>query len=288
MTSDDETRKAVQAASVAELAWLGPAGQPGARPVTPLWLDTAPAVAYTYAEHELARTLAAASRVCLVLSDTRMAGSHWRPLALSGRFRLVEDRSGELFVDRLLAQELRKYPPSRTYADSPLLRREHWWFLPRLILVLEVMDATPVAARADGTGHVLAVAPRQANHTGLMVDTVRVGDDDPEAADGAEVAGHGLVHTSTPAEQGRPGILRIVSLAGNALPDGPATLLGHDFSVPDLERWTPWLTRGAMIHDALHVEEWPHRTSLEASPGVWRRFQRHRRLERACRTGLTD
>jgi hypothetical protein len=64
-------------------------------------------------------------------------------------------------------------------------------------------------------------------------------------------------------------------------------LLGHDFAVPDLERWTPWTTRGWSAADGLFtVEQRPARTSLEPPLGVWQRLRRQRELERACRRAL--
>jgi hypothetical protein len=255
---DISTRLAIQATAVGELAWLDPTGWPDAHPVTPLLLGDEPAVAYPYADLALARRVAAAPAVALVLSDDRMTGQGWRPAAVTGRPRLVEDRDGALFTDRLLEQELRKYPPARTLIDSVLLRREHWWYVPRLVVVLADATATPVGVRTGGAGGLLAVATEGE----LYVDTVSC------------------------AEEG-PGRLRVTSLAGREPAHGPAVLLGHDFSVPDLERWTPWTTRG--WSDAggwFTVEERPDRTGLAPPLGLWQRLRRQRELERACRRVL--
>lgn len=258
MGVDGETRRAIQTATVGELAWLDGAGRPDACPVTPLLLADQPAVAYPYAQAALARRLAAAPVAALVVSDDRLTARGWRPVAVTGRPRLVEDERGELFTEQLLGQELRKYPPARALIDSPLLRREHWWYLPRLIVVLEAGSAAPVGARPGGTGEVLAVA---GDGERLYVDTV-------------ERAGDGYGNT------------RVVSLAGRPPVTGPAVLLGHDFSAPDLERWTPWTTRGRLAGGALTVAEPPARTGLEPPLGLWRRLARHRGLERACRRAL--
>lgn len=259
---DTDLERAVRAAGVAELCWTGedPGAPPGAAPVTPLLLGGEPAVAFPYAEATRARQVAAAATVALVISDDRMTGQGWRPLVVTGRPRLIPDRDGELFCDRLLDQELRKYPPARALIDSPLLRREHWWFLPRLIVAIEVSSQQPVGVRGGGRGEVLAVVPALAE---LAVDTV------------------------TPQERAADHV-RVSSLAGGWPPAGPAVLLGHDFSVPDLERWTPWVTSGWWREGVVTVVQQPERTELEPTPGLWRRWQRQRRLERGCRRGLAQ
>jgi hypothetical protein len=264
-----EVRQAIRAAAVAELAWLDPTGRPQARPVTPLLLDDRPAVAYPYASADLARRVAAAPAVALVVSDDRLTGRGWRPVAVTGRPWLIEDRDGALFRDRLLEQELRKYPPARALADSPLLCREHWWYLPRLVVVVEDGVPATVGVRPDGAGEVLAVAT---SATRLVVETVRAAEDPPSGLRLTGLAG---------ADQAGAGPTT-ADLAG------PAVLLGHDFSVPDLERWTPWTTHGWLSGGALAVEQRPDRTTLEPPLGLWRRLARQRELSRACRRALSQ
>ncbi|MPZ63363.1 MAG: pyridoxamine 5'-phosphate oxidase family protein [Propionibacteriales bacterium] len=256
MVLGTDIRHSVGAASVAELAWLGPDGRPDGIPVTPLLLGNQPAVAFTYAYAAPARQIGSVPAIALVLSDPRMTGTGWRPGVLLGRPRLIEDRDGQLYKNELLAQELRKYPPSRTLADSLLLRRENWWYLPRLIVTIDVASIEPIAPREGDADRVLAV-----HAGGLELDTV-------------QAAGAG------------PDRLRLTSLAARHLPDGQAALLGHDFSVPDLERWTPWLWRGDLAGGVLSVSESPERTTLEPVPKLRQRFRRHRKLERACRAAL--
>lgn len=258
MDVDEDIHRAVRAATVGELAWLDGTGRPHAHPVTPLLLGDRPAVAFPYARAALARRVAAAPIAALVVSDDRLTGRDWRPVAVTGRPHLIEDRDGNLFADELLSQELRKYPPARALIDSPLLRREHWWYVPRLIVVVDVAATTAVGARAGGAGEVLAVA---AGDQRLYVDTVgRVGDGD--------------------------GAVRLASLTGRPPATGPAVLLGHDFSAPDLERWTPWSTRGRLTDGMLTVEEAPARTGLAPPLGLWHRLTRQRRLARECRDAL--
>ncbi|WFE45916.1 pyridoxamine 5'-phosphate oxidase family protein [Verrucosispora sp. WMMD1129] len=254
-----DVRRAIQAATVGELAWLDRAGLPQARPVTPLLLDDRPAVAFPYAEVSFARRLAAAPVAALVVSDDRLTGRGWRPVAATGRPRLTEDRDGTLFAEQLLNQELRKYPPARALIDSPLLRREHWWYLPRLIVVLDVVTTIEVGARVGGVGEVLAVARDDQQ---LYVDSV-----------------------TRPDREGSRAV-RVESLAGRVPANGPAVLLGHDFAAPDLERWTPWTTRGELTDGLLTVTAAPTRTAAAPPLGLWRRLTRQRRLARACQDAL--
>lgn len=251
-----DVRSALRAATVSELAWLGGDGRPDALPATPLLLEDAPAVAYAYAYRALALRIAASHRVALVVSDPRMTASGWEPVAVVGSPRLIEDPDGVFVAEKILQQELRKFPPSRALADSMMLRTENWWYVPRLIIALENVTAVSVAARTTAD-QVLAVA----GEDGLFVDTVA-----------ADEAG---------ADE-----LRLRSLSERSSPSGPAVLLGHDFSEPDLERWTPWVTRGRLADGVLRVEEHPERTSLEPVPKLRERYRQHRELKRACISGL--
>lgn len=247
-------RAAVHAAGVAELLWPLPGGPPGAAGVVPLLLDDRPAVALPWAHEATARAVGAAGEVVLALSDPRVTGSAWWPLAIRGRPRLIEDRDGTLFGDRLLDQELRKHPPSRALADSVMLRREHWWYLPRLVVVLEPGRIEPLAPRESATDVVLGV-----DDGGLQVATVRVEDW------GAD-----------------PLVLR-------GAPDtaqGPAVLVGQEISVPDVERWTVHTTTGHHAGGRLSGVRSSGPRSLEPVPGLLARIRRQRALERACVSAL--
>lgn len=245
---------AIHAAGVAELLWRNANGAPRGIGVVPLLLGDRPAVALPWAHIEAARSAAASDTAALVLSDPRLTGSAWQPLVLTGRLTLVEDGDGELFTDRLLDQELRKHPPSRALADSPMLRREHWWYLPRLILVLEPFDVGPGERRDGPADAVLAV-----DDAGLHVRTVRV--DDWES-DPLTVRG------------------------GPATVEGPAVLVAQEISVPDIEQWTVHTTTGRYAAGRLAVSERPATRALEPRPGVLARVRRQRALERACVSAL--
>jgi hypothetical protein len=259
VTVDVSTGQALHAALVGELAWLDPAGRPQLRPVTPLLQDDRPSIALPYSEATLAREVAASPVVAFILSDRRMSSRAWHSVAVWGQPRLTEDREGALFTEHLLTQEMRKFPPARTLIDSPLLRREHWWYVPRLIVDIDVSGSAPVGERPEGAGEVLAVAGGSEQ---LYVDTVSCLDE-----------GHDQI--------------LVDSLADRSPVSGPAVLLGHDFS-PDLETWTPWTTRGWLTDRVLAVQERPERTGLAPPPRLWDRLRRQHRLERACRRGLGD
>lgn len=265
---DTATRSALSAASIGELAWVDADGCPHVEGAIPMLLDGAPAIAFTYAEHDLAVDVAAADRLVVAVTEPRSTGSTFRPLVCAGRPRLVPDPTGDLFVDDLLTQELRRYPPSRLLVDSPMLRREHWWYLPRMIVVIEVDDVRDIPARGplddDGTGdHVLAVA----NPGGVEVGVVAVGGLSP-ASDRLDVA---LVDDRIP-------------------PSGPAALFAQDASFPDLERWSEWTIPGAWDADGARftAAAIPSSTGLEPVPSLLRRWRRQRDLERRCRKGLAN
>lgn len=242
----------LQSAGLAELVWTADDdAPPHAIGVVPLLLGDAPAVALPWAYEQQARAAAAGSSVALVLSEPRLAGPAWRPVAAVGRARLVEDGDGSLFTERLLDQELRKHPPARALVGSPILRREHWWYLPRLVLLLEPAHTAPVAARQGPLDAVLAV-----DDGGLQISTVRVSgwDDEPISLSGPDA------HSAR----------------------GPAVLVGQEVSVPDAERWTVHVTRGRYGEGRLTDVQAPPTRELEPVPGLRARVRRQRELERAC------
>ena len=243
----------IRPAGVAELLWRDPGAPPRATGVVPLVLDGRPAVALPWARVDDAREVAASPDAALVLSEPRLAGPSWRPMVLSGRCTLIEDGEAEVFPDRLLAQEVRKYPPSRALVDSPLLRRENWWYLPRLVLVMDVVSAEPGTARSGPDDAVLAV-----DDDGLLVRTVRVAD---WAADPLRLAG------------------------APATVSGPAVLVGQEISA-DAERWTVHRTIGRYA-DGVLTDVVPAATrELERTPGLLTRVRRQRALEKACVSAL--
>lgn len=263
------TVAALHAAGVCELAWLQPGARPDIAAATPLVLDGRPAFAFPYAYAELGRAVGAAEQVAVVLSDPRSAGSEssWRPIAVLGRPRLTEDRDGDVFIERLLDQELRKFPPSRTLADSPILRREHWWYVPRLIVTVEpdaVVDVHPrVGGAADG---VLAVAMAGNNtaQTRLALASVDV---ERRAGPTVRLRGHGFTSGFSPGTS-----------------TARAALLCHDFSA-DIERWASWTAHGTLTATnelTFGVEHEVGDVRLPPPLGLLARLRRQRDLARAC------
>jgi hypothetical protein len=244
---------AINPSGVAELVWRVPGSAPGSLGVVPLLLDDCPAIALPWARVDDARAVAGSPGAALVLSEPRLAGPSWRPVVLTGRFSLVEDGEAEVFPDRLLAQEVRKHPPSRALVDSPLLRRENWWYLRRLILVMDVDSAEPGTARSGPDDAVLAV-----DDGGLLVRTVRV---DDWAADPLPLTG------------------------GPTTVSGPAVLVGQEIS-SDAERWTVHRTSGSYAGGRLTDVVRPPSRELERMPGVLTRMRRQRALEKACVSAL--
>lgn len=247
-------RAAVRASGLAELCWLAADGRPRACVVVPLWHEGAVWLARTYAEREDALDVALAGRAALALGGTGHAGAGLVPQLLQVDVTLVEDGDGRLFGEHLLVQQLAKHPPSRALADSVVLRREHWWFVPRLLLRLDV------AARSD-------LPPREARSSALLVT----------AADG-----------------GRPGVRVVpLGAPAGPLPcdgDGAALLLAHDAS-DDLERTVelrvPGRCRGgAFVPDEPHEAGTPVLPPLPGPLGLAARWRRQRGLRRACEAGL--
>ena len=152
----------VEAAAMAELVIPEGSGAllaeaPRIEPVVPLLLDGGPALALTYDRRDKAREIERAKSLTLALAEPRMARIGWSPLAVGVRASVEPDPEGEIFVEQLLEQELRKHPPSMHLANSFLLQRENWWYLPRLILRLEpVHEPTPLQRRTDSSHGLLA------------------------------------------------------------------------------------------------------------------------------------
>lgn len=262
---------ALRAASIGEVAWVDPAAPAGdsglrVRGVLPLVGEAGPVLALPFAAADAARSLAAAGGALLATREARSTSSAYRPLTLRCRTRLVEDREGDRFVDELLDQELRRYPPARVLADSAILRREHWWWLPRLLVELDVVSEEPPLPRADDRDHL------------LVVD-----DGTPDPARRLTPAAARL--TALPEAPSTE--LPPVEVTGTPAP-GPAVLHGQDASFPDLERWGRWSWRGRWDGTELDVAEAPERVGLPPAPGVVARWRRQRTLMQACRAGLRE
>ncbi|MGH3664503.1 MAG: pyridoxamine 5'-phosphate oxidase family protein, partial [Egibacteraceae bacterium] len=148
-------------------------------------------------------------------------------------------------------QELWKYPPSRLLADSRLLRREHWWYLPRLLAVFEPGDSHPVALQPDDGGVLAWQAEDRLRAVPVSVD--------------------------------RPGN-PVVAVRGDGLPEraDQALVACHDFAVPDRERATTLTLAGRLDGSRLHVTDRDGSARLPAPPGLLSRIRRQRDLRRRC------
>jgi hypothetical protein len=219
-----------------------------------------PVVAFTYADELLAREVAAADEVTLSLTDDRSTAHLFEPVVIRGRPRLLEDPTGIVFVDELLEQELVRFPPSRVLADSLMLRRENWWYLPRLIVEIDVTALEPVALRTELRDHLLAVGDRG-----------RI-----------EVCPAGFAGNDA-------GAAFLLDVDGPTAPAaGPAVVFGQDASFPDLERWSQWAWRGDWDGAWFTVREAPESFGLQPAPSLWQRWRQQRDLARRCREAIPE
>ncbi len=247
-------------AAVAAFAYAGADGTPHLMPVTPLLLDGDPAFTLPYARLELAREIFASSQAALLYADSRLAYVGWSPLAATVKAEVIPDPEGELFCEKLLHQELRKFPPDRQLIDSPLLRRENWWYVPRLIVrLVEPGEPRPVARRETQDHGVLAYV----SDKGLTAESVRVADW------GAERISVGLSGVNE-----------------RSVERSPATLLYYDFEVPDMDPRTSFLAAGRLENGRLSVAHRSGSRTLGKRPGLIARWRAQRDLERRCKAGL--
>jgi hypothetical protein len=238
-------------AQLAELAWLGADGAPELTVVVPLLDGGRPAAALTYDRLAEAERIGSARSAALAVSSPALARGS-APVVARARIEVTTDPRGQVFNDRLLTQELAKYPPSRRRADSLLLRREHWWYLPRALL--RAVRLEPSERQPDHDGLAAVATP-----DGLVVRTV--------AIDG-------------PFETPR---------LASPLPDGRVAILRHGADdVPHLD--LTWRQRwwGTVVGGELRVEGYAGRGPGARPAGVWRRWRDEVAFERACRAGLRE
>lgn len=248
----DEVGRTLRASSLGEVSWLEPGGAPRAAGVLPLTDDEGPVLALTLDRAALATSLGAAEEVVLQVRDPRNTAPGWQPLGLRCRTRLVPDLEGHHFREHLLREELRRFPPARRHADSPLLQREHWWYLPRLLVRLDV-------ERVDE-----APPPR----TGPSDASLTTAADSRPVASGVEVR-DGSIRTSW----------------GPRPAPGRGALLFQDATVPDLEAWT-WSVHDVVVDDGGRVLGEAPAPSPPRMPSLRARWRGERRLARSCAEAL--
>ncbi|BBL80965.1 hypothetical protein RxyAA322_28190 [Rubrobacter xylanophilus] len=254
-----ELTGSAERAAVAEFAYTAVSGELRLRAVVPLLLEGEPAFTLTFAESEVAEEIKRSPRVVLVFSDSRLAYLGWEALAVSARVEVFHDPAGEIFREKLLHQELRKFRSERDLIGSLLLQRENWWYMGRhVVRLIDPGDPYPVARRSGADQAVLAWG----EGAELTADTVEVDDWDS-------------------------GRMAVRSLSGRELPaDVPAAVFYHDFSVPDMEQRVSFLATGRLVNGRLVVERREGSRDLGERPGLLTRWRAFRDLRRRCREGI--
>jgi hypothetical protein len=238
-------------AQLAEVSWVHPVDGPGAAPVVPLLDDGLPTLALPYAGLALARILADAEVVLWSAAVPAVTGGA-TPVAAAARIEVEEDPEGDAFAtSALLDQVLAKHPPSRPRLDSILLRREHAWYVPRLLV--RTVELGP----SFGLGYLEALA-------------VTATDD-----------GHPWIAPAS-------GLSLVDGTAAVDVPDGPAAVLQHGADVPDLE--TPWHHRwlGTVQAGRFTAEDRDDVPMARRRPALRDRLRAARDLRRACEAGLRE
>lgn len=249
-THVDVARRAWVAAPLAAIAWATQEGAPDAASVFPLTQDGVAFLALPYARLDLARALDAAREVVLAVTSPP-AGVDVPPIMVRGHAEVIEDPTGDRFHrSGLIEMELAKYPTSRRRLDSLLLRREHWWFLPRLLVRISGLD----------DARTLPAAPALLASGGDTLDVT-------------------VCHVD-----GRdPLVLR----SGTHAPGPrPAVLLEHGGDVPELER--PWERRwhGVLVDDRFETHTVTGDGPQARALTLRQRMRAEKQLERACKAGL--
>lgn len=247
-------------ASLAAITWSTPEGVPDAASVFPLSENGVPFLALPYARLELARALDASAQVVLAV-NTSAADADAPRIMVRGRAEVIDDPKGDRFHDGgMIEMELAKYPASRRRLDSLLLRREHWWFLPRLLV------------RIAGLADPRTLPPGDA----LLV-----------------TGGASLDVRSCHLEQRDPLVLRTDARPADSPPADPfpagprpAVVLEHGGDLPALER--PWERRwrGTLVEDRFETDTVTGDGPQDRPLTLRQRMRAEKQLERACKAGL--
>lgn len=252
---------AADLAATAEIAFFDRSGRPRLRSVVPLVSEGVPAFTLTFAECDLAREIERSPEVRLVFSDSRLAYAGWNALSVPARSKMVADPKGDDFLDLFLEQELRKYPPSRLYMDTIMQRRENWWYTPRLMFFLEDLGEPKAIQRRTSPKDAGVLAWDSGE--GLRAETVEVGEWGEDR-------------------------MPLRSAGEASLAEGPAALLFHDFSVPDMEQETSFHATGNLSGGRLYVESREGSRELPPLPGLISRLRAQRSLKKRCAAGIKE
>lgn len=216
MSVQSVTSQALEAAdkaAVAIFAFRDGRGRPVAWPVTPYVDGDAVVVTSTLAYIRKAEHVRRDGRVALLAG-----GVH-----LKGQAEVRADVSGDEFVSRFLAQELRKYPPARQIVRIPLHRFLFSWYFGRVFMKftpLEVRElrghdrCTLITIGEDGFPTITPIAESNL-------------DDDAFALSACASGG------------------------SDSLPTGPATVLLH--SEPTMSDLRHLLLRGEILSGLFHI-----------------------------------
>ncbi|SDP92409.1 hypothetical protein SAMN04487905_113116 [Actinopolyspora xinjiangensis] len=255
-----QIRSVWREALTGELCWVDSAGSPNGIAVTPLLRGEAPCVALPYSCSATIDLLETAHEIGFAVTDRRSLREGRDGLTAFGPVRVTHDLSGSVFGGEMLEQELRKYPPSRALADSLLLRRENWWWMPRVIVELSAVNRLVESApRSDPARHALLVHGSERTE----MSTVEVGDRTNDRT-------------------------KLTPLDDVSLPDGVrGTVFGYDYTSADLERWESWRFSGRVSAGELEVSESEGEPGERLRPlGLLRRIRRRHGTAKACRAGI--
>nr|WP_211351909.1 hypothetical protein [Haloactinospora alba] len=248
-----------QRSTTAELCWVAPDGPTGI-PVVPLVWGEFPCAALPLAHLDAVDGMSG-RRVVFSAGGGAGAGTTSAVLG-SGPVEVRYDLAGEQFTRDLLAQEVAKHPPTRLRADSLMARREHWWWVARVLVILTRLDSRN------------EVRPWRPAEDALLV---RPGNREPRV-DVVTAPGWGAAGRSEELWR-RDGL----PLAGN---HEQAFAFGHRHS-PDFERWERWYRAGSLSQETLTVAEAAGNPGEQPQPfGFLGRIRNHWRVSRACRTGV--
>jgi hypothetical protein len=251
---------AAEHAARAELGWRDASGGLHALAFTPLVIDAAVVAALPFDHAATARALEGATDAVLVLSDSRMALRGWSPWAQPVRPQVVADRHGDWTWTGALDQEVRKFPPSRLLIDTPIQRREHWWYVPRWVVRLHPAGPAVPIVRRGGPDDAVLVAMTSDQ---LRAQSVAV--DDWEAPR-----------------------VRLTPLDSRVQLEqsGPALLFTHDFSIPDMERLACCELAGTQHGPWFEITQRQGSPALGPPRSLVKRLSGHWRRGRDCRRAL--
>jgi hypothetical protein len=216
-----EALGALDAATIGVFAFIGADGLPRACPVTP----------YIYAgEAIVSSTLAFTAKVAAVRRDPRVALLAGGCL-IRARATVDIDVTSTTFDERVRAQELRKYPPSRRLLAIPGHRRLLWWYVGRASIRIPVggcataggADRVTLTVIGDGLPSILSLDPSTDAFAGefpVPADVegpacVLFHEEDEQMADLRQLALHGTVSD---------GMFRVERRAGSLAPASPSAL----------------------------------------------------------------